>query len=138
MVTCNTIKSRFFTNTKDRITKLASSFVVYHFHCPGCHHDYIGKTERTIWERINEHGCHDRDSVIYKHITNCKGVSYLADLWNIDNKSAEREKCGRKTFRVNIVKENTCIIDKARQVKEKWRLKKNVQHLIVVSKRPRN
>ena len=36
-------------------------------------------------------------------------------LLNINNNSAEREKFDRKTFSVNIVKEITCIIDKARQ-----------------------
>ena len=51
VVTHNTTKLSFFTNTKDRVTKLASSFVVYHFYCPGFHHDYIGKTERALWER---------------------------------------------------------------------------------------
>ena len=37
------------------------------------------------------------------------------DLLNINNNSVEREKFDRKTFCVNAVKENTCIIDKARQ-----------------------
>ena len=76
----------------------------------GCHHDYIGKTGRTLWERINEHGYRDKGSVIYNHITNCKDVSYLVDLLKINNDSAEREKFDRKIFSVNIVKENTCII----------------------------
>ena len=77
--------------------------------------DYIGKKESTLWERINEHGYCDKDSVIYNHITICKSVSYLVDLLNINNGSAEREKFDMKTFSVNIVKVNTCIIDKARQ-----------------------
>ena len=115
VVTYNTTKLSFFTNTKDCIAKLAFSFVVYYFSCPGCHHDYIGKTERTLWERINEHGYRDNDSVTYDHVTNCKVVSYLVDLLNINNNSAERETFDRKTFSVNIAKENTCIIDKARQ-----------------------
>ena len=115
VVTYNTNKLNFFTNKKDCITKLASSFVVYHFRYPVCHQDYIGKTERTLWERINEHGYCDKNSVIYNHITNCKGASYLVDLLNINNDSAEREKLDRKTFSVNIVNENTCIIDKTRQ-----------------------
>ena len=42
-------------------------------------------------------------------------MSYLVDLLNINNNSAECEKFDRKIFTVNIVKENTCIIDKARQ-----------------------
>ena len=53
--------------------------------------------------------------MIYNHITNCKGVSYLVELLNINNISVEREKIVRKIFRVNIVKENTCITDKAKQ-----------------------
>ena len=114
-VTFNITKLSFLTSTKDRIPKLASSFVVYHFRCPGCRHDYIGKTKRTLWERINEHGYRDKDNVIYNHITNCKGVSYLLDLLNINNNSAEHEKIDKKTFSINVVEENTCITDKARQ-----------------------
>ena len=53
--------------------------------------------------------------MIYNHITNSKGVNYLVDLSNINNNIAEREKFDRKTFSVNIVKENTCIYDRAGQ-----------------------
>ena len=53
--------------------------------------------------------------MIYNHITNCKGVSYLVELLNINNISVEREKIVRKIFSVNIVKENTSITDKAKQ-----------------------
>ena len=49
------------------------------------------------------------------HIANSKGVSYLVDLLNINNNSVERKKFDKKTFSLNIVKENTCIINKARQ-----------------------
>ena len=115
VVTYNATELSFFTNTKDHITKLGSSFVVYHFRCPGCHHNYIGKTEKTLWERINEHGYRNKNSVIYNHIINCEGMSYLVDLLNINNNSAERQIFDTKTFGVNIVKQNTCIIDKARQ-----------------------
>ena len=70
-------------------------------------------------------------------------VSYLANLSKINNNSAEREKFDTKTFIVNIVKGNTCIINKARQwdillFREALKIKGNVRHLIVVSKRPRN
>ena len=95
VATYNTTKLSFFANTKDRIVKLASSFFAYHICCPGCHHDYIGKTERALLERINEPGYRDKYSVIYNHITNCKGVSYLVDLLNINNNSTERKKFDR-------------------------------------------
>ena len=70
-------------------------------------------------------------------------VSYLANLSKINNNSAEREKFDTKTFIVNIVKGSTCIINKARQwdillFREALKIKGNVRHLIVVSKRPRN
>ena len=71
-----------------------------------------------ILEKQREHfgkGQHDKGSVICNHITNRKGVNYLVDLLSINNNGAEREKIDRKTFSVNIVKENTCIIDEARQ-----------------------
>ena len=71
---------------------VASSFVAYHFRCPGCHQVYIGKTERTLQERINEHGYRDKDGKIYSLISNCKGVNYLVDLLNINDNGAEPQK----------------------------------------------
>ena len=47
-------------------------------------------------------------------INNCKGVNYLKDLLNLHYNSTEREKIDRKGFDLNTVKENICIIDKAR------------------------
>ena len=73
------------------------------------------KKKRILWERTKEHHDHNKDSVIYNHIANSKGVSYLVDLLNTNNNSAAHEKFDRKAFNVNIVKGNTCIIDKARQ-----------------------
>lgn len=48
-------------------------------------------------------------------ITSSKDVSFLVDKLNINYNSTGREKCDRKRFGVQIVKENICIIDKARQ-----------------------
>ena len=39
-----TTKSLYFTNTKDKISLLSESSVVYKFVCPGCNSSYIGKT----------------------------------------------------------------------------------------------
>ena len=49
VVTFNTIKLSFYTNTKYRIDKLANFYIVYKFCCPGCSKNYIGKTERTCF-----------------------------------------------------------------------------------------
>ena len=48
-------KMEFFCNTKDKTPMLNQSFVVYEFKCPGCDANYIGKTERTLFERSEEH-----------------------------------------------------------------------------------
>ena len=48
-VTYNTTKLSFYTNTKDRIDKLAHSYTVYKFCWPGYSKSYIGKTERTFF-----------------------------------------------------------------------------------------
>ena len=50
-----TTKLSYFTNTKDKISLLSQSSVVYKFVCPGCSSSYIGKTERTLWGRTEEH-----------------------------------------------------------------------------------
>ena len=79
-----TLKKNIKINTKDRVDKLAHSYIVYQFCCPGCSKNYIGKTERTFFERINEHAFRDKKSVVHNHINNCDGVKYLVDLLNID------------------------------------------------------
>ena len=54
--------------------------------------------------------------------------------------TAEREQFDRESFAVNIVKENVCIVDKARGwgVKIEEKIEENGGHLVVVSKRPKN
>ena len=82
VVTYNTTKLSFYPYTKDCIDKLTHSFIAYKFCCPGCSKSYIGKTERTFFERINEHAFKDKNCVLYNHINNCDGVKYLVDLLN--------------------------------------------------------
>ena len=49
-----TTKLSYFTNTKDKISLLRQSSVVYKFVCSCCSFSYIEKTERTLWERTEE------------------------------------------------------------------------------------
>ena len=44
-------KILFFTNTKGKLNKLSKSNVVYQFSLSVCESSYIGKTERTLFER---------------------------------------------------------------------------------------
>ena len=115
IVTYNTTKLSFYTNTKVPTDKLAHSYIVYKFCCPGCSKSSIGKTERTFFERINEHAFKDKNSVVYNHINNCDGLKYLVDLLNIDQVQTERDKFDEKILSVTTVKENISIIDRARR-----------------------
>ena len=51
----------------------------------------------------------------YKHFVNCKGVNYLVDILDINNHSEEHKKSERKSFGVNLVRKNICIIHKAKR-----------------------
>ena len=61
-------KIEFYCNTKDKTAVLSNSFVVYHFSYPGCGANYIGKTERTLYEKTVEHAWVDNNSAVYKHL----------------------------------------------------------------------
>ena len=67
-----TTKLSYFTNTKDKISLLSQSSVVYKFVCPGCSSSYIGKRGCTLWERTEEHAYKNKNqkeqSAIYEHL----------------------------------------------------------------------
>ena len=72
-----------FTNTKEKTPSVNLSSVVYKFSCPGCSFSYIGKTQRTLHERTEEHEYPNKKSnkqnAIYKHLSTCPHYS-LKDL----------------------------------------------------------
>ena len=65
----------FFINAKDEKPSVSQSSVVYMFACPGCSCNYIGKTERTLHERTDEHAYSNKKSnkqnAIYEHLSTC-------------------------------------------------------------------
>ena len=101
-----TTKLSYFTNTKDKILLLSQSSVVYKFVCPGHSSSYIGKTERTLWERIEEYAYKNTNqkeqSAIYEH------YNHIVDLFNADNNSFNLNK-----FIICQIRNNTTVIDKA-------------------------
>ena len=105
VVTYHTTKSSFYTNTKGGIDKLAHHYIVYKFCCPGCSNSYIGKTERSYLERVNEHVFKDKNSVVYNYVNNCDPVKTICD------------KFDKKIYSIATVKENISMIDRARRWK---------------------
>ena len=109
----------FYCNTKDKTAVLSYLFVVYNFSCPGCGANCIGKTERTLHERIAEYAWTDNNSVIYKHLNDCTGVQHLFDIASLHSSlfmsSApiqNSDKFDLRTTRINLVQDNTEITDR--------------------------
>ena len=75
-------KMEFFCNSKDR-TIINQSFVVYEFTCPGCGANYVGKTERTLYERCVEHAWSDQNSVVKDHCNQCLEVQYQLNITSL-------------------------------------------------------
>jgi hypothetical protein len=72
-----TTKLDMLTNAKDKVPKQNKSNVVYEFTCPKCNINYIGKTDRTLLERVKEHAYKDKESAVNKHLNSCYHTTYL-------------------------------------------------------------
>ena len=102
-VTQSTQKLCFYTTIKDKTNKLMKSYVVYQFCCSGCNSKYIGKTERNLCVRLEEHAT-DNGSSVFNHISDCANYQYIKNLHCIGNKSFDAY-----TYDINSIQENTNI-----------------------------
>ena len=107
-----TTKILFFTNTKDKTPSMSQSSVVYKFTCPGCSCSYIGKTERTLSERMEEHAYPNKksndQSLIFEHLSTCPHYSRIVELFNVNNHNVKSKK-----FDINQIRSNTIVLGKA-------------------------
>ena len=108
-------KMEFFCNTKDRTPIINHSFVAYEFPCIGCGASYVGKTERTLYERCVEHAWTDQNSIVKNNFEQCFEVQYLLNiislglaLFSNDNNIGRADN---RNSRINLVIDNTNIID---------------------------
>ena len=51
-----TKKISFYCNVKDKVPHEQRNNILYRIRCPGCDVKYIGKAERCLISRMNEHG----------------------------------------------------------------------------------
>ena len=109
-----TTKLCFFTSTKDKTPPLCKSDVVYEFTCPGCNCSYIGKTNRTLFTRTQEHALTDKESAIYKHLRQCDNIQHIQGLYNLPDIFSNKTGppfTTTKEFFTETVRSNTKIID---------------------------
>ena len=61
------------------------------FICLGCSSSYFGKTERTLWERAEEHAYKNNNqkeqTSIYEHLLTCEYYNHIVYLFYVDNNS---------------------------------------------------
>ena len=106
-----TTKVSYLCNTKDHSPLLTSSNVVYEFKCPGCSSNYIGKCDRTLFERTREHAT-VKGSAVYRHLIKCEGIAFLDSLLLIDvTEPLDDDELRDK--RINLVRNNIRVLDKS-------------------------
>ena len=99
-----------FVSCKAKTPKEFQSSVVYKFSCPGCAKTYIGKTDRCLYTRLNEHAITDKNSEIYKHINTCEQFNYLTNLLQLNIDEPNTDQFNLTAFLLN----NCNIIDRAK------------------------
>ena len=68
----DTKKIAFYTSKKDKIPLLSRFNTIYQVTCSGCSKSYIGKTERCLKTRLNEHATQHDTSAIGQHFLQCQ------------------------------------------------------------------
>ena len=106
-----TTKMAFYTNTKDKTPLLSQSSLVYKFTCPGCSSSYVGKTERTLFERTEERAYPSKkkndQSKIFEHLSTCTHYDHIWDLSNLNINDVHRTKLD-----VIQIRDNTIVLDR--------------------------
>ena len=91
---------------------------MYEFTCPGCGANYVGKTERTLYERRVEHGWSDQNSVVKDHIDQCVEVQYLLNITSLDpeffSDDSNTANADNRNSRTILVIDNTIITDRCK------------------------
>ena len=77
-----TNKLAMFCSNKDKLNPLNKANVVYLFTCPGCSKTNIGKTERNLITRLEEH-VEGRESAINLHLNVCSSYHDTLSLFKI-------------------------------------------------------
>ena len=98
-------KMSFFTSNKDRIPHLSNSCVIYHYSCPGCGAEYVGKAESTMFNRTKQHGWTQKDSAIRKHFDTCQGWKDITGFLQIFDSDVDKTQ-----LQITTVRDNTKII----------------------------
>ena len=106
-----TKKLSMFCPTKDKISNLLKSNVIYKLVCPGCGESYVGKTDRCLATRLREHGSRN-DQPMFLHLINCHAFHDIVSLFGLPNDIDDsRMIIDLKEHIKNAVFDNYSIVD---------------------------
>ena len=105
----------FFCKSKDRTPIINQSFVLHEFACPGCDANYVGKTERTLYERCIEHAWRDQNSIVKNQLDQFAEVQYLLNITSLGPPLFSNDdnigNADNRNSGIHLVIDNTNIID---------------------------
>ena len=108
----DTKKISFFCGNKDPVPKNLQSHVIYQFECLECKAKYIGKTDRCLELRLNEHSDF-HTSAVGKHLNECEHFHHIVNLYNISVYSDFGHSFIETYYHISsAIAENTPILDK--------------------------
>ena len=99
-----------FCSNKDKIKFEQKSNVIYEFTCPGCGKKYIGKTDRCLVTRLNEHATRE-DQPLHQHLTSCESFNYIVQLFKMPEVDRIIQKVEQDQHLRDAVMNNIVIVD---------------------------
>ena len=106
-------KVAFFCSNKDPVRVSLQSHIIYQFECPRCKAKYIGKTDRCLELRLNEHSDF-RTSAVCKHLYEFEHFHHIVKLFNISVNSDSEPSFIETWYHISsAISKNTRIIEKS-------------------------
>ena len=99
-----------FCSAKDKIQDNQKSNVIYKIRCPGCNGTYIGKTDRCLITRLEEHGTKP-DQPMYQHLFKCQEFQDTVNLFFLPDMDVATSSVNINLHIYNAVINNANIID---------------------------
>ena len=90
--------------------QLRIAFQIYKVNCPGCNEDYIGKTDRNLVTRLNNHASRE-DQSMYQYLWKCEHFANIIGLDRLPNIDVSTRDINNKQHYVNAVNSNFCVLD---------------------------
>ena len=100
-----------FCTTKDSISAKQKSNVIYGITYPSCFQKYVGKTNRNLITRLDEHGT-KVDQPMYQHLSNCSAFNDHIMLFTLPDAAADTFIISKELHLHNAIINNVKILDK--------------------------